>query len=98
MQKVILILLLVLFVLSLISQLEEIKKNTTKFLKDKLKEFFIISVKDRQKVGTTDNEDGNQPKSTWKLGNRNYETCYSTETRNGNTTSRKGTYFLQPRY
>jgi hypothetical protein len=53
----------------------------------------LVAIKDRQKVGTVDNEDGRQPKSTWKAGNRNYESCYSTETRNGNTTGRKNTYF-----
>jgi hypothetical protein len=58
-------------------------------------ENFLIAVKDRQKIGTTDNEDGRQPKSTWKSGGMNYETCYSTETRNGNTTGRKGTYFCK---
>jgi hypothetical protein len=62
-------------------------------LKIKTNEHFLITVKDRQKVGTVDNEDGRQPKSTWKAGNRNYESCYSTETRNGNTTTRKDTYF-----
>jgi hypothetical protein len=57
------------------------------------KEHFLITVKDRQKIGTVDSEDGRQPKSTWKAGNRNYETCYSTETRNGNTTGRYNTYY-----
>ena len=56
-------------------------------------EHFLITVKDRQKVGFPDNEDGRQPKSTWKAGGRNYETCYSTETRNGNTTSRTNTFY-----
>jgi hypothetical protein len=60
---------------------------------NKLKEHFLITVKDRQKIGTVDSEDGQQPKSTWKAGNRNYETCYSTETRNGNTTGRYNTYY-----
>ena len=60
-----------------------------------LNEQFLIAVKDRQKIGTTDNEDGNQPKSTMKNGGRNYESCYSTETRNGNSTGRKGTYFCK---
>ena len=59
----------------------------------KLNEHFLLAVKDRQKVGTTDSEDGNQPKSTWKSGGRNYESCYSTETRNGNRTGRNDTYF-----
>ncbi len=101
MQKVIIIFILVLLVLSLASQLEEIKKNPVKFLQDKLKEFFLISVKDRQKIGTSENDDGNQPKSTSKGGGLNYESCYSTETKNGNSTEtknenstgRKVTYF-----
>jgi len=54
------------------------------------KEDFLITVKDRQKIGTIDNDDGNQPKSTSKAGGVNYESCYSTETRNGNTTVRHG--------
>ena len=58
-----------------------------------INEDFLLSVKDRQKVGTTDNDNGNQPKSTWKSGNINYESCYSTETRNGNTTGRHGRYY-----
>jgi hypothetical protein len=57
------------------------------------KESFTVAIKDRQKVGFPDNEDGKQPKSTWKSGGRNYESCYSTETRNGNTTNRNDTYF-----
>ena len=56
-------------------------------------EDFLITVKDRQKVGTIDNDDGVQPKSTWKTGGINYESCYSTETRNGNTTGRHGKYY-----
>jgi len=58
-----------------------------------LKEGFVITVKDRQKIGTSDMEDGRQPKSTWKSGNVNYESCYTTETRNGNSTGRKGSYY-----
>ena len=58
-----------------------------------LKEGFIITTKDRQKIGTSDMEDGRQPKSTWRSGNVNYESCYTTETRNGNSTGRKGSYY-----
>ena len=56
-------------------------------------EHFLIAVKDKQKVGFVDNEDGQQPKSTWKAGGRNYESCWSTETRNGNTTGRTNTFY-----
>jgi hypothetical protein len=73
-----------------------LKKNITvaSLLKNNTKEQFLISVKDRQKVGTVDNDtSGKQPKSTWKSGGYNYESCYSTETRNGNTTGRHGRYY-----
>jgi hypothetical protein len=63
------------------------------------KEDFLITIKDRQKIGPIDiynstiDENGKQPKSTWKSGGQNYESCYSTETRNGNTTGRHATYY-----
>jgi len=63
------------------------------FLSNNTKEEFLITVKDRQKIGTTDNDDGAQPKSSYKAGGVNYESCYSTETRNGNTTGRYGRYY-----
>ena len=94
MQKVFIIFVLILLVLSLISQLEEIKKNPAKFIQDKFKEFFIISVKDRQKIGINENDDGNQPKATYKdSNNNNNEICYSTETKYGKNTSKKGAYY-----
>ncbi len=68
-------------------------KSFKSLLMNNRKEDFLIAVKDRQKVGTSDNDDGNQPKSTWKAGGINYESCYSTETRNGNTTGRHGRYY-----
>ena len=58
-----------------------------------LNENFLIAIKDKQKIGTIQNEDGQQPKSTWKAGDRNYESCWSTETKNGNSTPRKRTYY-----
>jgi hypothetical protein len=64
-------------------------------LNENFNENFLIAVKDRQKIGTTDNEDGSQPRSSWKAGGVNYETCYSTETKYGNSTGRKGTYFCR---
>jgi hypothetical protein len=64
------------------------------FISNNTKEDFVIAIKDRQKVGTTANDDGGkQPKSTWKSGGINYESCYSTENRNGNTTGRHGRYY-----
>ena len=58
------------------------------------KEDFLVSIKDKQKVGFSYNdENSSQPKSSWKGGNVNYESCYSTETRNGNSTPRHGNFF-----
>ena len=85
---------ILLFVFLLFILLIIICNYYNKFLPDNiLKEDFLVAVKDRQKIGFPDNEDGRQPKSTWKSGGRNYESCYSTETRNGNRTGRNDTYF-----
>jgi hypothetical protein len=68
--------------------------SLSSILKKKTKEDFLVAIKDRQKVGFSYNdENGSQPKSTWKSGNINYESCYSTETRNGNSTGRHGNFF-----
>ena len=94
MQKILIILILVVFILSLINHLDELRKNPTEFIKKKLREFFIISLKDRQKIGTNFNDLTNtNPKSQFKVGNTNYEACYSTETRSGNSTQRNNTFF-----
>jgi hypothetical protein len=83
------IIILIVFILYLIQN----NISIVSLLEKTVKEQFLVAVKDRQKVGTVDTENGTQPKSTWKAGNRNYESCYSTETRNGNTTGRKNTFF-----
>ena len=57
------------------------------------KEQFNAYYKDKQKVGTNEMDRGNQPKSTWKSGNLNYESCYNTNTRFGNSIPRKNTFF-----
>jgi hypothetical protein len=57
------------------------------------KEQFNAYYKDKQKVGTNEMDRGNQPKSTWKNGNLNYESCYNTNTRSGNSIQRKNTFF-----
>ena len=57
------------------------------------KEQFNAYYKDKQKVGTNEMDRGNQPKSTWKSGNLNYESCYNTNTRSGNSIPRKNTFF-----
>jgi hypothetical protein len=94
MQKILIVLILVVFILSLLSHLDELKKNPTEFIKKKFKEFFIVSTKDRQKIGTSSNDlNNNIPKSQFKVGNTNYEGCYSTETRSGNVTQRNNTFF-----
>jgi hypothetical protein len=87
--------LLLTIVILIILMVYLLTKNITvaSLLKNNTKEQFLITVKDRQKVGTVNNEDGKQPKSTWKSGGINYESCYSTETRNGNTTGRHHTYY-----
>jgi hypothetical protein len=75
------------------------KISLHKLLTFNTKEDFLVSVKDKQKIGPIDiynstiDEDGQQPKSTWKSGGQNYESCYSTETRNGNSTGRHHTYY-----
>ena len=94
MHQLLLILLLVLFILSLTSYLEELKKNPSEFIKKKILEFFTISVKDKQKIGTSYNDKDNiVPKGTFKIGNINAEKCYSTDTRSGNITKRINTYY-----
>jgi hypothetical protein len=85
------IILIILTIISIIFLMYN--KSFKSLLMNNRKEDFLIAVKDRQKVGTSDNDDGNQPKSTWKAGGINYESCYSTETRNGNTTGRHGRYY-----
>lgn len=92
--QILIIILLILFVLSLASHYDELKKKPVDFIKNKLKEFFIISMKDKQKVGTNYNDLNNStPKSTQKLGNTNTEICYSTETRSGNATNKTNMFY-----
>lgn len=62
-------------------------------LKKAYEENFIVTVKDRQKIGTTENEDGKQPKSSFKVGSVNYESCYDTKSKKGNSTGRNNIYF-----
>jgi hypothetical protein len=61
--------------------------------KQQIKEDFIASVKDRQKVGTSENDVGSNPKSTWKYNGMNYESCYNTETKLGNNVPRTNGYY-----
>jgi hypothetical protein len=63
------------------------------FNKTHKKEQFNAYYKDKQKVGTAEMDRGNQPRSTWKSGNLNYESCYKTDTRSGNSIPRKNTFF-----
>ena len=86
---------LVIIIILIILLIYLLKNNISiiSMLKSNLKEHFLITVKDRQKIGTSELEDGVQPKSSKKVGNMNYESCYSTETRNGNTTGRNNTYY-----
>ena len=91
--KLLVLILLILLILSLSVDLEQIKNNPYHYLMSKMQEYFVVSIKDRQKLGTIDNENGSQPKSSWKSGNQNYESCYSTETRNGNTTGRNRNFY-----
>ena len=92
--QILILILLVLFILSLNNQLDELKNNPGEYIKNKLREFFIISIKDKQKVGTVYNDlNNNLPRSTTKNGNINQEICYSTETRSGNSTPRINAYY-----
>ena len=83
------IIILILFLVYLLRN----KISIVSLLKNSIYEHFLVAVKDRQKVGTLGDENGAQPKSTYKFGDYNYERCYSTETRNGNYTTRKDPYF-----
>ena len=87
-----LLLTIIILILLLIYILKE-NISIVSLFKTNVKEHFLITVKDRQKIGTNELENGVLPKSSWRLGNMNYETCYSTETRNGNTTGRNNTYY-----
>ena len=94
MQQLLITLLLVLFILSLTNKLDELKKNPKEFIKRKFLEFFTVSIKDKQKVGTSYNDENNKPpNSTFKLGTINLEKCYSTETRSGNATKRSNSFY-----
>ena len=73
------LLLTIIILIILLIYLLRNKISILSLLNTKLNEDFLISVKDKQKLGFTDNEDGQQPKSTYKYGNLNYENCYSTE-------------------
>lgn len=58
------------------------------------KEKFTTFYKDRQLVGSNQLDRGVQPKSTWKSGDMNYETCYQSDNnQSGNSIPRKNTYY-----
>lgn len=66
------------------------------FYKRNTKENFYAYYKDKQKIGwpargETDN--GRQPRSTWRQGDLNYETCYNTGDIAAANVPRTGTFF-----
>jgi hypothetical protein len=81
--------LLVIIVLSILFIVLNYLNNTPE------KEQFNAYYKDKQKVGTTEMDRGNQPHSTWKSGNLNYESCYKTDTRSGKFYTKEKYIFLR---
>jgi hypothetical protein len=82
-------LILLLIIIITVTFNPELKNKAKKILSEN----FIASIKDKQKIGTSETEDGLQPKASWKSGGLNYESCYNTSTQLGNAVGRKNGVF-----